>query len=468
MHRVGLKKIEVVRTSLGEKFSISAAFRKTSSAAFLKNPFDSMYVQIAHSTLKESLQPERTPETIPEELELATLSLQLRTKILREQMNSLSKQTQLAERKMELPSHNKDQNNKESVNHMIEVYEERFANMNDNESDNLFFNLGDCLNQFVSSSVSDLFYDRKYYTNSIDVNVQQEQEQEDENEYEKEIEIFWSQERGQKFSFARSMRIDQCGSVVPAVEQRGPLIETWNRESNKKNIPALELDLLVQQLIDEDGGKGLIQIAQSLPQFSIEDAIGADQAEIDNNIIDGENDHEDTENEDYNEECDNENNIEQSKDTNTNEIEIKNAINARHDGQSNEKLMKKDQHTLGTVDEALDSVKDDNIENQENDQFDDNGIDYFSDENESQKMLPPQIHKNEDLKIKENKNHKIEDKIIEQEEQRIEDIEDQRTQQATDQQEKEKEQKMIKDKENQTKKDIRKQQKAKREALEHE
>lgn len=54
---------------------------------------------------------------------------------------------------------------------MIEVYEERFANMNDNESDNLFFNLGDCLNQFVSSSVSDLFYDRKYYTNSIDVNV---------------------------------------------------------------------------------------------------------------------------------------------------------------------------------------------------------------------------------------------------------------------------------------------------------
>ena len=110
MSRIGLKKIEFRKTSSGNSFGISDVFRRASTVTFLKNPFESVYLQLSQAQFLDRNDPHQTVLARPQDLDDASVSVLLRSRIIKEQINTLSKMTQEAERRIEAPKHTFKQN----------------------------------------------------------------------------------------------------------------------------------------------------------------------------------------------------------------------------------------------------------------------------------------------------------------------------------------------------------------------
>ena len=101
--RVGLKKIELKNTSSGQVFGISDAFRKVASTTIIRNPFDNIYVQLAQAPFHSGTDNTKELHARPQDLDEASMSVLVRARIIKEQINTLSKMTQEAERRIEVP-----------------------------------------------------------------------------------------------------------------------------------------------------------------------------------------------------------------------------------------------------------------------------------------------------------------------------------------------------------------------------
>lgn len=116
MSRVGFKKIEIKRTNAGETYSISTVYKNVTSSSFIKNPFEKVYIQLTQAPLLGLESNGEHFHAEPSDLDKASMNVIVRSKIIKEQINTLSKMTKEAERKIEMPkSSNKNDKSKSSA-----------------------------------------------------------------------------------------------------------------------------------------------------------------------------------------------------------------------------------------------------------------------------------------------------------------------------------------------------------------
>ncbi|KAK2947558.1 hypothetical protein BLNAU_17525 [Blattamonas nauphoetae] len=101
--RKSLKKVELDKSKQGEHYNISSLYKQIHSSTFLKNPFDDLYVSFAEARSTHMLTTKVNKDTFVDQLDETSMDLQVRSRIVKEQLNSLSKMTLQIGRKLETP-----------------------------------------------------------------------------------------------------------------------------------------------------------------------------------------------------------------------------------------------------------------------------------------------------------------------------------------------------------------------------
>ena len=100
MTRIGLKKIELKHTTDGQVFGITEVYKRVTTTT-IRNPFENVYLQVSQAPFKQH----SGGQARPQDLDEASMSVLVRSRIVKEQIHTLSKMTLDAEKRIEGQKH---------------------------------------------------------------------------------------------------------------------------------------------------------------------------------------------------------------------------------------------------------------------------------------------------------------------------------------------------------------------------